>query len=255
MAVSFNGTTDVIDMGPNTPLTIGNNQPMSLMCWINFASLSGIQVFIARGFDNTAGTACYEFFLASATTITIQSVDTGGSVGHGVTGTMAWSIGQWHHVYADYTGPLGTPANTWRIYFDGVSANTHVDTTGPINNTVPFTVGALRETIGGPYIDFTSACIADVALLNGPLTPTEISSLAGGSVRPNGGMSQTLLGYWSLDTVGVSQTDLSGNSNTGIYTQTTPSPCGSGPPFGQVINVPTFTQSPILQVRSSVLSY
>ena len=201
MAVSFNGSSDVILMGNVSPLTIANNAPFAVSCWVNFASISGVPVLIAKGFDVAGDIAPYELFLdASTPKIGFQSVDTGGTVGHGTSATVAWSTGQWHHIYGDYTGAGGTPASTWRLYLDGSPASSAFDTTGPINNSEQFSLGALRTSTAS-FQNFLNGCMADAAVYNGPLTGTEITNLGNGTLRPNTGMSQTLLGYWKLDTV------------------------------------------------------
>ena len=53
MAVSFNGTTDLIDMGTGAgSLQLANNAPMSMCCWVNFASFTGTQTFLGYGFNS-----------------------------------------------------------------------------------------------------------------------------------------------------------------------------------------------------------
>ena len=81
-----------------------------------------------------------------------------------------------------------------------VSSGGTSDTVGPINNAARFAVSAVDNV--GAFVQFFAGCVADPAVFNGPLTGTEITNLGNGSLRPNTGMSQTLLGYWPLDTIG-----------------------------------------------------
>ena len=74
--------------------------------------------------------------------------------------------------------------------------------------------------------------MADAALFNGPLTGTEITNLANGTLRPNTGMSKTLLGYWKMDAAAATQTDFSifGNTGTAVAGAIT-NTCGTSPPY------------------------
>jgi hypothetical protein len=109
------------------------------------------------------------------------------------------------------------------------------------------------EALG--YGQFAAGCVADVALFNGPLTTLEVTNLGNGSLRPSGVTSKTLLGYWPMDTLANPELDSTSNHNNGAFIGS-PTLCGNSPTYtGTVVPVPTFTQSPILQVRNSVLSY
>lgn len=234
MAVSFNGTTSVIDMGNGGVLNLANNAPISFMTWVNFSSLAGTQAFLAKGFDGT--NTAYQF--QQSTTPSLFAGSFNSSTGtHGTTwNPSTWSTSQWHHAYAEYTGNPGT--QTWSIYIDGVFIVSTVDATGPINiGGRSFTLGAVDNSGFGSYIQFFAGCMADTVVFNGPLTPTEISQLGTGLIRPPSVASQTMLGYWALDTALTTQPDLSGNNNNGTATATTT--CANSPPYATVIPVGT----------------
>lgn len=227
MAVAFNGTTDYIDMGPATAVDFANNAPMSFMTWVNFSSLANTQTFVSYGFDGS--NTGYQFQQGGGLLFAGSFINPNT---HGTTwNPTTWGTSQWHHCYGEYTGNPGT--QTWSIYIDGVFIVSTVDAVGPVNiGGRTFAVGAI-DIGSGTFVQFFAGCLADVAVLNGPLTPTEISNLGQGLIRPSAGLSQALLGYWTLDTAAATQPDLSGNGNTGsavggAITNT----CGTSPPYG-----------------------
>jgi Concanavalin A-like lectin/glucanases superfamily len=230
MAANFNGTSDVYGTAGNAAaLDISNNQPMSLVCWVNLATLSPAAQggIVSKGFDgsNTA----YSFAVSIGPPSISWGSFTGNTTSHGTVVTLAalgWSVNTWHHIYGDYTGSGTT---TWNFYADGAFVGSSVDATGPVHTTKRFSTGA--TDINGAFGQWTAACIADVAVFNGPLTTTEIGHLGNGTLRPNTGMSQTLLGYWPLTAGGHSQADTSGNGNTITAGATDPTTCASSPAY------------------------
>jgi hypothetical protein len=225
-ARSFDGATQYVNAGNNTPLNIANNAPMALCCWINFATLAGTQTFIGKGFDGS--TTAYMFQQGGGI------LSFGSFSSSTLNGTLwnpsTWGTGQWHHCYGDYTGSGGTPASTWRIYIDGGFVISTFNTIGPINNGRSFVMGGVDTSSSG-VIQLLTGCMADAALFNGPLTTLEIGGLGSGSIRPTSSMSQTLLGYWPLSGTPSPEPDNSpGSPNPGTVVGTNPSVCGTGPP-------------------------
>ena len=75
MAVSFNGSSDVVDMGQGIgSLALADNSPMSMMCWLNFANFTGTQNPLGYGFDGGANKQGY-FFQATSSILTVGSYD------------------------------------------------------------------------------------------------------------------------------------------------------------------------------------
>jgi len=233
MAASFNGSSDVYDMGVGPNLLLGNT--IALVCWVNFSVLNVTQTFVAGGF--TGSTTAYQFQSAAGTPPTLFWGSFDGAP-HGPTWNSTWSTGQWHHVYGHYTGPGTT---TWSLYIDGVFAQSSFDATG-IQAGRHFTAGAVDNV--GTAVQFLNGCLADVALFNGPLTLPEISGLGTGTLRPNGVASQPLLGYWPMDVGGATTPDNSVNGNigaTGVLAGSTTNPgtCGTSPPYNVgLLNIP-----------------
>jgi Concanavalin A-like lectin/glucanases superfamily len=220
-ARSFDGSSQFVNMGNGSPLNITAGATFSMSIWANMAnSAGGQQTIFGKGFDSTPNTTCY-FFQINAGVISIGSYN--GAVS-GVSPTWTFGNNSWHNLYGDFDG-----TSTWRLYVDGTligSGNT--GTRGPENNTRSVFAGA-ADTNSGTVQRF-SGCLADAAIYNGRLTGTEIANLANGSLRPNTGMSQTLLGYWFLNGTSSPEPDQTSNGNNGTVTGTNPSVCASGPP-------------------------
>jgi hypothetical protein len=243
MAASFNGTSDAYDAG--NVLGTSLNQPIAVVCWVNFASLAGTQTFFDKGFNGSNTPWQLQSVAGSPATLFWGSFD---GATHGITWNSTWSISAWHHVYGDYTG------TAWNLYIDGILVAGPTTATGPVTGGRDLGIGFVDAN--GTPSQFFSGCLADAAIFNGPLNSSEITALANGSGRPRAGMSQTLLGYWAMDVGGTTQADTSGGGNNANQVTSTPGTCGTSPTFGtSVFTGSTFTQSPILQVRNSVLSY
>jgi Concanavalin A-like lectin/glucanases superfamily len=219
MAVSFNGTSDAYAMG--NVENIASKAPMSLMCWVNFPAFpQGPQTFLSKGFNGTL--TAYQFQQVTGLNIVWSSFN-GSSPG--TTWNISWgNANAWHHIYGDYDGAH------WHFYSDGVLVATTTDAiVGPQLTSNQFVIGAID--VNGTIGQFSALCMADAAVFNGPLTSTEITNLANGTLRPSAGMSQTLLGYWPLNVGGATTPDMSGNGNNGTAVTSSPTTCATGPVF------------------------
>lgn len=223
MARRFNGTSDFCaTTGSPTALNLSGT-PVSMCCWINFSSLAAAnQNLLGKGYDgsNTA------YYIGISPTQLSVGVFNGAFVG------VLWSgytfgTSTWVHIYGEWDG------TSWRLYSSGVSVAGPTAGVGPISTTARFVVGAID--VNGAIAQFVSADICDAAVFNGSLTGPEIASLASGGLRPNTGMSKTLLGYWKMDASNPAA-DLSGNGNNLNITGTTvvadPPFTTAGPPPG-----------------------
>ena len=150
---------------------------------------------------------------------------------HGAAWTpFSWLAGAWHHCYGEYDS--GT--QKWSLYADNVLvAQTPTTDLGPFSVVGrSFVAGAVNTGAPGTNSNFFNGCMADARTVQRPVNVnSKGQDLAAGTLRPNQVSSKTMLGYWPLDVVGTSQADISGNGNTGTYPSTTPTLCGTSPPY------------------------
>ena len=234
MAVHFDAasTSDFITMGNPSALAIAANAPMAMCCWVTFNSIAGTQTLLGKGYDGTSTSYVFQI-VPGPPTLNWTSFNSGTGT-HGVQiplSSMGVTTGPWYHFYGEYTGS-GTH---WNFYVNGILQASVPDAVGPQSNSTNFEVGAVDLT--GTPGQWFSGCIADAAVFNGPLTGAEILALGTGVSRPSISMSQTLLGYWTLNTNITTQPDLSGNHNDGTSAGSTIALCGDSPPY---VAAPTF---------------
>jgi hypothetical protein len=213
MARTFNGTTQYFNCGAAAPLNLSPGAPFGMSCWANVPAMATTPAFalMGRGFDSSAGHTSY-FFQLDSTNIWVGSYD--GAL-HEVGAGYTLLVGNWHHIYGDWTG------STWNMYLDGTFFS-NGQTTGPtsVASSIQFYIGAADN--GSPG-NFAACSLADCALWSGPLSSTDIGKLGNNSgsltaVRANNSTitSATLRGYWPLNQASGNEPDQSGNHNDGV---------------------------------------
>ena len=154
-----------------------NNAPQSMSAWINLTSNAGVQNFVALingssavqlGIRNdmycpTSPTPCLDVWAFGGIQLAYMALP---------------STGVWHHVAYTFDG------TTHRIYMDGVA--------GTSTTTAPETATPSQVFLGSynGTAEFLQGALDDVRVYNRALSPTEISTLAGGSDL-NGGAGRT----------------------------------------------------------------
>jgi hypothetical protein len=221
MARSFNGTNQAFyaDSGTGAPTGLATGAIFSMACWVNFASFPAVVTFLGKGFD---GTNTNYFFQTDTTPLVTVGAFNGTP--EGVNGSYVAGTGVWTHVYGDWNGSV------WSIWFNGTSQASG-STIGPTAITLArfFVMGAADNTgTAGSFTQWTACSLADCAVWNGPLNPTDIGNISGktlgGGTNSAGRAStatntgRTLLGYWPLNGSTNTELDLSANSKNATGT-------------------------------------
>jgi hypothetical protein len=266
MARSFTAaSSEYIDAGGATgSLNVATNSQISFVCWVNFRSLPANQTMFAKGYDPTPNSTAYSLGATSTPTIT------GGAFNAGTNNGIVWNGGAsivtntWFHFYVEYNS--GT--QLWAMYVNGTTIGSNGPIGGPISLTNPlFFLGAVQVFGTGPTQFLDANGMADCAVFDRPLNSTDIGHISGltlggganSAYRANAVLSTgaILLGYWPLlssDASSAPDYSTGGHNGTLHGTSTTADPIQLQA-FGFTLLPPTFTQSPILQIRNQVLSY
>ena len=216
LARSFNGSSDRIDVGNSSTL---NPATISVSCWVYWTGTyfggAGEQWFMARD-DNSLGRA---FALGLTGGVPALKLQINGALG------------------GNFGGDAGNvPANTWtRVTFTGNSASGYICYVGSNAGSAQGSGTAMNTTTGDVTIGsrtysgfqgWVNGSIADPAIWNTILTPTQIANLAAGQRANTIGANANLVNY--LPILGQSpEPDKSGNSNNGVLTGTS---IVAGPP-------------------------
>lgn len=135
--------------------------------------------------------------------------------GNQIFGTKQINDGKWHSFTV--TVSRSGPADSIKVYTDGVlNAKTTVNTNS-LNNEAPLVIGRKAgDDNGNPNL-----LIANLQIFNATLTEKEVAEFGGHTlVQNNHPKYNNLIGYWpGYDDVGTNRlTDLSGNNNHMILT-------------------------------------
>jgi hypothetical protein len=158
-ALRFDGSSDYINSGRGSSLTITGN--ITLEAWVyanSMPNLGGQAYLLDKGYNGSNEA----YFLRLETDNNGTSYVEAGTYSfpqpYQAQVPVTGFSGKWHHVAGTYSG-------TWNVYVDGIQT-TSSQTQGPLNSNEPFVMGA-RDATGGI-----------LSLLNGTLDEVRVSSVA-----------------------------------------------------------------------------
>ena len=216
MARTFNrAASDKIVSAATAALNPAN---ITIAGWININSTAGFD----GGFGTRAsvGTSSPGWATIQQTGPPRISFQGSGNFGGWNSGTTNITFGVWMHLAVYSNGP----GNTGAFYVNGSLNSTAGSMSAAVSGNCMLSAGL--ATSFNTYLDGT---LADIAIWNTVLTPTEIGSLARGG-RPGGIRPANLLVWWPMDGQQSLEPDLSGKGNNGTLTGTAP---GFNPPISQ----------------------
>jgi hypothetical protein len=172
-AFSFNGTDDSIGVGMLNNTALNETMPFSIATWINTSDTSPYQTIASNYMGEAGGTGNYSTYLninagelvfgLNQRQVIDDSISTGISTG-------------WHFVTATYDG------SALNLYLDGVLKNSTVrHFSGSSDNTRGWYIGNYPPDWVAYIGSNTSfdGLIDELKIYNRPLSPSEISKLAG----------------------------------------------------------------------------
>ena len=194
-SLSFNGTSDYVDMGSGSSLNITG--PITMSAWINI-SASGGDYLIIGGFAGSPPYPGYGFLVGGVPGSTNDGhlAYWSGAFGNWVEGHTAVNDGNWHFVAVTVTG------STVQFYIDGVADGAPVTSSQPNSYSGPRTIGK-----GENNSAWWNGLLDDVHIYNTALSAANIANLYN---------NVNLAGYYNFNEgSGTTAIDDSGNGNTG----------------------------------------
>lgn len=228
MSRSFNGSTDLINLGTSTTLQPSH---ITISAWINVSSLTPSYSAVVSCIT-TSGTLVYQIFVKSSGKLAMYIRNAGGSTTfYDGTGSHTLSTNSWYNLVLVF----GNGALTGYVNGASDGSSSDASTLGQ-TATAATELGNDAHTSGRNF----GGRMADIAIFDVCLTVGEIAALAAGArapyVRPG-----SLVGYWPLDGLASPEPDLSGNKFNGTLTGTT---LGPGAPISLL--TPRWPQSLII---------
>jgi hypothetical protein len=198
-ALSFNGTSQYVDLGNPSDLNI--NGQITLDAWIKPESTSGLQDIVSHGYQ--LGPDAEDFLRIVNGDYQVGSWNDNNAFAQAA--IPASDIGQWVNLAGVYDG------TQWILYRDGVQVGISGPTTQgalPVNNT-DWAIGAR----GTGNERFFQGEIDDVSIWNVGLSATAVkSAMVTAPTAPESG----LVAYYSFDeSSGKMAIDATGNGNNG----------------------------------------
>jgi hypothetical protein len=213
LARSFNGSSDFISCGHNNSFLAPT--AISVAAWVNPSALTPTYSAIASRNDGAG--RFYQMFIKSTGKAAFYAA--GNSTVDVDPGSHSISTSTWTHIGMSYDS-----VNGLLTYVGGIS-----DGTAAANGQLQTGFGTQDLTLGQDLINagrFFAGAMADFALWNTTITPTQFANLASGQRANTIGSSANLVAY--LPIVGQSpEPDKTGNSNNGVLTGTS---IVAGPP-------------------------
>jgi len=234
-ALSFNGTSDYVDLGNGSSLNFASGQGFSFSAWVKTSdnygqivsfrnSVSGDPVIdLSIGENGLSANAGHFLPL-------MRYDDLSGSVGF--TSTTDIADNTWHFVSFVYN------PSTQKIYayVDNSSWNIVQTATGTITTAVDRAIGAERYWVRAGYLSvdhrYLNGLIDEVRIYNRALSATEVANLYQSSGRKttinssqNTQLTSGLVGLWSFngpDISGSLALDRSGQGNNGTIVDAIP---------------------------------
>ncbi|MBF0298885.1 MAG: hypothetical protein HQK51_09210 [Oligoflexia bacterium] len=169
-AVKLDGSTAYVNI-PNSNKYYFRKY--TLEAWINISSVSPINLtpIVSQWGLGGAGESSWGMWVGIDRKINISAYD--GANSSYMAGTQAVALNTWHHVVGVYIG--GTAGTNAFIYIDG-----SLDKSGTLNkspqDSTNYFVGIGRTTANYSADQYLNGTVADVALYNYPLSPTQITN-------------------------------------------------------------------------------
>ena len=229
-ALSFNGTSQFVDLGNPTDLDFSGQ--ITLDAWIMPESTGGLQDIIAHGYQ-TSPTDAEDFLRINSGYYQVGSWN--GNTAGAQVAIPASDIGQWVNLAGVYNG------TEWILYRDGVQVATSGSITQgalPVTNS-SWAIGAE----GGGSGRFFQGEIDDVSIWNIGLSASAVKFAM--AEAPTAGESG-LVAYYPFDeTSGAMAIDASGNGNNGTLGGISPNnPAAEPSRVAGIVASPSVTITP-----------
>jgi hypothetical protein len=196
--LTFNGTSQYLTgAGP----AVNTSTSYTVAAWVKIAATdAGNYTVLSQDGVNASGFILKYFPGSTRWQIVLPNTDSvGGSVS--VTSTRPAALGQWTHLAAVYDDPN----DQVRLYIGGALVGTATQTVDWAA-TGSFIVGASRWG-AGTRTNYFNGSIDDVRTFRRALNATEVAQVYGSPST-----------WWNFNAVNYTQTDQSGNGNTGTLT-------------------------------------
>ena len=213
-AVTFNGTSQYVNVPNSTSLNFNASASFSVSSWFKASQNRSSHRIIVNKWTTGASTGSqYAIYLAK-TTGQVKGEVAGASQAPDIiiTSTNAYDDNNWHNVVFVRNKSTGY----LYLYVDGISVATPIsDTTGDLSNSDPLTIGSF---VVSPFYYFNGS-INDVRIYNRALSQAEITALAFGMNLPTSSYTVhskgnvTINSNWSVGTTTVT------SGYTGTITQ------------------------------------
>jgi len=198
-SLSFDGTDDYVT---NQDFTIDGSPAGTISFWFKAPAQSGNRYLVSMP-HTSSGANGFDVHTSSATNLTVW-LRTSGGVSLGVSATVNYDDGQWHHVAGTYNG------TTLSLYYDGALKNS-----SSRNGTIEAAATEINIGKFGTFGACVVASIDDVRIYSRDLSPEEVADVAANLPVDSTG----LVGWWKFDEgTGVTAYDASGEGNHGTLT-------------------------------------
>lgn len=235
-ALSFNGTSDFVDMGNPPDVKVTKN--VTIEMWLKPTSFAGRRNPINKAYGGE-----YTFTLESNGTMNCYF----GLMGGNGTPYMGFNsvtplvLNQWNHI------AFVREDNTLRFYVNGVQTSAGLGSPDPTSYvfTTPLTGAQSSENLmlGNGYAGYYAGEMDEVRIWKIARTAAQIASNMNRSITPG---SPDLVGYWRFDEAsGTAVLDASGKSQTGIMGGSTTRVSNSLAPIK-----PNFTWAPMASLTT-----
>jgi len=212
-ALTFNGTTDYVDLGTGINSLITNQ--ITVTAWVKVTASDDISIVVAGQYSDITEKDFALFPYQSAGGQVYFDVGN-GTVSGRATSNAGYALGNWFLIVGTYDG------SNVRIYYNGVIGAT----VGTLTGNISFSGDSIKigKQSGG---SFFNGSIDDVRIYNRALTASDVAALyqAGSHRTGDVGFSkmlfppidQSVVGWWKLNDA-AGQTivkDWTANANTG----------------------------------------
>ncbi len=173
-SISFNGTTNYIDMEDNLNL---NTSGFTVSAWLKRdINSTNKSILSKRGSDYNAAPQGYDLRINGSGHLNVRWKNSSG-VSQELTSSVPIPLNVWHNAAVIYNGTTAT------LYIDGV-ADTTASLSAPATSTHSFLVGAAGK---GTITDFFHGGIDEVRIWNTALTVDQLRFVMNQEIRENAG--------------------------------------------------------------------
>jgi len=216
MARTFNGTSDIIQIGDIAAFNFERTDPFTIIARVKVASLAAAQMVVAKQQDTGVFRGWSLNIIVTTGTVRLEIVNDGGNNRCIVDSTNAVVIGTWATIAVTYNG--SSQASGVSHYINGIidtPVTAHDTLSATIQNTVALKFGARGATSGV----FFNGDMAEVAIFSRALTAQEIADISNNVIPPTEVANN--VGYWPICGTDSPEPDLNANNNDGTLTGTT----------------------------------